>query len=216
MAISKKLQGFIRSDPRSKGAQYFCDDNLLFMPAFYSQQQAADMFVNLQHEMKWRQEQISIFGKKVYIPRLQAWHGDPESTYRYSGLDLIPEPWTATLKQILVDVNMVTGLTFNSVLGNWYRHGQDSMGWHSDDEKALGDKPVIASVSVGQERRFCLRHKSSGEKQTILLKSGSLIIMYGSLQENWQHSLPKSAKPMHGRINLTYRIIKHPVVPVSK
>lgn len=216
MAIHKKLQGFLSSDQRARNATFFCDDNLLYLPDFYTAQQADIIYSKLAQEMSWRQEKIAMFGKRVLIPRLQAWHGDSECIYRYSGLDLIPEAWTPTLSMVREDLNAVAQAPFNSVLGNWYRDGQDSMGWHSDDEKALGEHPVIASTSFGQERRFSLRHKSSGEKQSILLKSGSLILMYGELQQNWQHSLPKSAKPMHGRINLTYRIIKYPVVPVSK
>ncbi|WP_394176502.1 alpha-ketoglutarate-dependent dioxygenase AlkB family protein [Thalassotalea litorea] len=213
MAILKKLQRFLHDDPRGRHAQFYCDNDLLFLPDFYNDLKAKAIYSKLSREMAWRQEKISMFGKRVLIPRLQAWHGNPESIYRYSGLDLIPEFWTPTLLQVRNDVSSVAMTEFNSVLGNWYRDGQDSMGWHSDDEKALGEHPIIASVSLGQQRRFCLRHKISGEKQTILLRSGSLILMFGTLQENWQHSLPKSAKPMQGRINLTYRTIVNPVTP---
>ncbi|TLU61696.1 alpha-ketoglutarate-dependent dioxygenase AlkB [Thalassotalea litorea] len=213
MAILKKLQRFVTDNPQGQGGQFYCDDNLLYLPQCFSEKQARELYSKLAMELRWRQEKIAMFGKQVLIPRMQAWHGNPESFYRYSGLDLIPQAWTPALLQVRQQLDTIAGTDFNAVLGNWYRDGQDSMGWHSDDEKALGRYPVIASASFGQERRFCLRHKSSGEKQTILLRSGSLILMFGSLQENWQHSLPKSAKPMQGRINLTYRTIVHPVKP---
>ncbi|MEO8011625.1 MAG: alpha-ketoglutarate-dependent dioxygenase AlkB, partial [Dokdonella sp.] len=103
------------------------------------------------------------------------------------------------------------GIRFNGVLANRYRDGQDSMGWHSDDERELGEQPLIASLSFGAVRRFRLRHKNSGAKPiAIELESGSLLVMAGATQQNYRHDLPKTARAVGERINLTFRRIVTP------
>ncbi|WP_371378302.1 alpha-ketoglutarate-dependent dioxygenase AlkB [Thalassotalea aquiviva] len=191
--------------------QHLCQGDLLYWPKFYPAQQASQTFERLLIDLNWQQGEISMFGKKVAIPRLQAWYGDDNAHYKYSGLLLEPEPWHHVLAQIKQDLEHHLTLTFNSVLCNLYRHGQDSMGWHSDNEKQLGEQPNIASLSFGQCRKFYIRHKVSGEKQQIDLQSGSLLLMRNQFQQHWQHSVPKSAKPMQQRINLTFRNICYPI-----
>ncbi|WNC73370.1 alpha-ketoglutarate-dependent dioxygenase AlkB [Thalassotalea psychrophila] len=187
----------------------YCQGELLYWPSFYSNQQASELYVSCVEQLQWRQEQIKMFGKLVTIPRLQAWYGDKEAEYKYSGLPLVPLPWHKTLLTIKEHCQQQLNTHFNSVLANYYRDNNDSMGWHSDNEKQLGIQPTIASVSLGQERKFCLKHKSSGEKLNLTLQSGSLLVMQGNLQQYWQHALPKSAKPLQGRVNLTFRNIQN-------
>lgn len=124
-----------------------------------------------------------------------------------SGLTMQPEPWTPALLSIKVACEQVARVSFNSVLANLYRDGRDYMGWHQDNEPELGEQPLIASVSLGQERRFVLRHLASKQKIEFLLQPGSLLIMAGETQRYWQHSVPKSQRPMQARINLTFRRI---------
>ncbi len=186
---------------------YFCNDDLIYIADFYDGQRAALLCAKLQQELEWQQEQIMMFAKPVLIPRLQAWYGDRSALYQYSGLALTPLPWTATLACIKKDIEHSYPYRFNSVLANLYRDQQDGMGWHSDNEAELGSNPVIASLSLGQERKFAIKHKSSGEKLNLNLQSGSLLIMRGQLQQHWRHSLPKSKKFMAARINLTFRNI---------
>lgn len=152
-----------------------------------------------------------MFGRQVAIPRLQAWYGDPNCTYRYSGLQLNPLPWTPDLLQLKARVEKLCQHTFNSVLLNLYRTGSDSNGWHSDDEKELGEQPVIASLSLGETRRFRLRHKYDKDIAPINLNlsSGSLLCMSGHSQSCWQHCIPKTARTVGPRINLTFRNILH-------
>ncbi|WNC67604.1 alpha-ketoglutarate-dependent dioxygenase AlkB [Thalassotalea nanhaiensis] len=185
----------------------YCEGDLLYWPGFYLQQQANEFYNTCVEQLEWRQEQIKMFGKLVTIPRLQAWYGDEYAEYKYSGLPLTPLPWNKTLLTIKEHCQQQLQTRFNSVLANYYRDNNDSMGWHSDNEKQLGFQPTIASVSFGQERKFCLKHKYSSEKINLTLQSGSLLVMQGDLQQNWQHALPKSAKPLQGRVNLTFRHI---------
>jgi alkylated DNA repair dioxygenase AlkB len=184
------------------------DGELSYWPRFYALDTATDLFAHLQTDIEWRAEEIVMFGKKVMQPRLTAWYGDDGTAYTYAGLTMEPLPWTALLLRIRDDIELATGHHFNSVLLNLYRHGQDSMGWHSDDEPALGVNPAIASLSLGQARRFHLRHRQDHQlKQHLELTHGSLLLMAGALQHHWQHQLPKSQRPMSPRINLTFRYI---------
>ncbi|WP_426194829.1 alpha-ketoglutarate-dependent dioxygenase AlkB family protein [Massilia sp. DWR3-1-1] len=156
-------------------------------------------------ETDWRSDSITLWGKQFLQPRLSAWYG--EAAYRYSGLTLAPQPFTALQQEIRAAVEAATGCTFNSVLLNYYRDGRDSMGMHSDDEAELGPAPAIASVSFGAERTFHLHHKRSGERVRLQLADGSLLLMAGQLQRHWRHGINKSAKALGARVNLTFRRI---------
>jgi alkylated DNA repair dioxygenase AlkB len=159
----------------------------------------------LLREAAWREEEAVLFGRRLKVPRLVAWHGD--AAYGYSGIRHEPLAWTPLLLELkaLAEEQAVVG--FNSVLLNLYRDGQDSMGWHSDDEQELGRDPVIASLSLGAGRRFHLKHQASGKRLTLDLGHGSWLIMAGSCQHHWRHALPKTRKPVAARVNLTFRRI---------
>ena len=146
--------------------------------------------------------------KTLLSPRLAAWHGDPEAVYTYSGVSNTPSSWTETLQQIRTQLERSVGVQFNSVLLNYYRNGEDSMGWHRDNERELGPEPLIASISLGQTRRFLMQHvKHKHLRWKADLESGSALIMAGQTQKNWRHSLPKSKSRNQPRINLTFRRI---------
>jgi alkylated DNA repair dioxygenase AlkB len=169
------------------------------------------LFAELREQIDWRQEEIMMFGQHRLVPRLVAWHGDAGADYRYSGVLHRPEPWTPALQRIRATVERLAGRRFNSVLLNLYRNGRDGMGWHADDEPELGPDPVIASVSLGAARRFCMRHKKQKrETVTIDLEPGSLLLMQGTTQHHWRHALPKTARPVGERINLTFRQVSPP------
>lgn len=157
-------------------------------------------------QLPWCQPNISLFGRSHPIPRLQSWHGEAEARYRYSGLPLKPEPWSPALRAIRERVTAVTGLTFNSVLANLYRDGQDSMGWHADDEEELGPRPWIASYSLGAARTFSFRAKGQGKTSHRMdLLHDQLILMSPEVQARYQHALPKRMRCQSWRINLTFR-----------
>ncbi len=184
--------------------------SLYYLPHWLEPERSSALLTKWMAELDWVQSEISLFGRRHLIPRLNAWYG--EEAYTYSGTRFEPASWPAELRQLKVQVESASGLKFNSVLINWYRSGQNSMGWHSDDEKCLGDTPQIASVSLGDSRRFLMREKSrhknkKTKKQEILLEDGSLLLMLGETQKLWQHALPKTAKNKSDRINLTFRLI---------
>ena len=160
-------------------------------------------------ETPWRAENIVVWGKTVSQPRLIAWYGDKGAHYTYSGIHHDPLPWTDVLIDIKNRVEKVVGTSFNSVLLNYYRHHRDSMGLHSDDEPELGSRPTIASVSLGEERTFILKHKTRRDLKSVRLKlaPGSLLLMKGDTQHCWKHGIEKEKLPRGPRINLTFRRI---------
>ena len=189
------------------------DGVIRFVEALFSPSESTHWFAVLRDGTSWRQEEIRIFGKRRPSPRLTAWHGDAGAQYSYSGLTLDPAPWTEALLAIKRRVEAVSGAGFNSVLMNYYRHGQDSMGWHSDDEPELGEAPLIGAVSFGASRRLQLRHRSvAGLRKTIDLPGGSYLEMAGPMQRHWRHCIPKetAATGAGPRISLTFRTIKKP------
>ena len=185
---------------QSDGAIHYYTD-------FLDSANANRVFKQLSVQLEWKQETLNIMGKEVIAPRLVCWHGDPGAVYRYSGVEHIPLPWNPVLKVIKLRIEQFSGDQFNCVLGNLYRDGNDSMGWHADKEKQLGINPVIASLSLGAKRLFKLRHNKSQQTVDIQLEHGSLLIMAGSLQHHWRHCLPKTRLCTTPRINLTFRFI---------
>lgn len=185
------------------------DADVVFYEHLFNLEDSDRLYAELEQTIQWRQDQITVFGKTVPLPRLTAWYGEPEKSYTYSGIEMHPEPWTCTLLEIKSRIEEIAGVKFNSVLLNKYRTGQDRVGWHSDDEPELGQNPVIGSVSFGETRRFVFKHKYKKElnKPAIALTHGSFLLMKGRTQHFWQHQIPKTTKVMKPRINLTFRVI---------
>ena len=178
-------------------------------PEFLDSAESQSLFQDLEKHVQWKQEPILMFGKRVMQPRLTAWYGDPGAAYRYSGIRMEPLAWIEPLSRIKEKIESRLGTRFNSVLLNYYRNGSDSMGWHRDNEPELGENPVIASLSLGAPRRFCLRaYRNPKVKTEVLLPSGGLLVMRGECQTHWEHSVPKSARIVMPRINLTFRWIR--------
>ena len=164
-------------------------------------------FESCLHDLNWETGFIKIFGKTHQIPRLQAWYADNEIEYTYSGKKLQRHNWNNLLLEIKEKIENITSFKFNSVLANLYRDGNDSMGLHSDDEKELGQKPVIASLSLGESREIYFKHKNKKLNLIIPQASGQLIVMHGKTQEYWKHEIKKTKKIKKPRINLTFRNI---------
>jgi alkylated DNA repair dioxygenase AlkB len=184
------------------------DGSVQLYENFFATELADELFSQLLVNTPWRQDAITLFGKRVLQPRLTSWHGDAQKKYTYSGLTLEPQPWTKELQFLREELLSRTGHTFNSALLNLYRNQTDSMGWHRDNEKELGPEPVIASLSFGQRRPFFLRHmKDKTLKVTLELPHGSLLLMSKTTQTFWEHSLPKRTRPLNPRINITFRCI---------
>ncbi|RQU75788.1 alpha-ketoglutarate-dependent dioxygenase AlkB [Burkholderia cenocepacia] len=156
-------------------------------------------------EVAWRQDTIRTPRGRIPLPRLTAWQGELDAVYVYSGIRNVPEPWTPAVLVLKHAVEATCGVGFNSVLLNRYRNGLDSLGWHADNEPELGDAPVIASVSLGAMRVFDLRHRETGVTHAYRLVHGSLLVMRGRTQAEWQHRVPKAPGVQGERVNLTFR-----------
>ncbi|WAH63696.1 alpha-ketoglutarate-dependent dioxygenase AlkB family protein [Xanthomonas hortorum] len=170
--------------------------------------QADVLMQALLQDVRWEVHRIRMFGRLVDSPRLSSWIGDAEASYRYSGTRFAPQPWLEALQPVRTRLQDETGHPFNSVLVNRYRSGNDAMGWHSDDEPELGAQPLIASVSLGDTRRFAFKHRDDAAlKQTLELGHGDLLLMGGDTQRHYKHALPRTVKPVGERINLTFRQI---------
>lgn len=182
--------------------EVFYDNN------FLSNDQAVNLYDKMLKNIAWGEYPIKMFGKTFLQPRLIAWYGDAGIQYRYSKTTFVANSWNTELLYIKEKLKENLGLDFNSVLLNLYRNGQDSMGWHSDNEKELGINPVIASISLGATRQIQFRQTLDHRQKIALnLESGSLLLMQGATQHHWQHQIPKTAKVEMARMNLTFRNI---------
>lgn len=180
---------------------------IYYYPQWLSQNEADDLLIRLRDVSLWQKEYLVMFGKTVEVPRLIMWIGDAEARYIYSGVMHEPKPWLPELQRLKDRLKQQFDTDFNSVLGNLYRSGKDYMGWHRDNEAALGRAPTIASVSLGAERKFSLRHRKTKKLFHLVLEHGSLLMMHGACQQDWEHCLPKTMRQIEPRINLTFRRI---------
>lgn len=185
------------------------DSDVIYIPNFFNKTEADKIFMELLNDTPWQQDIITVYGKTHLQPRLTALYGNEGKPYSYSNIKMLPKNWTFLLKKIKFHIESIANTNFTTVLLNYYRDGSDSNGWHADDEKELGINPIIASVSFGAERNFQLKHNNDKTlKKNIILEHGSLLIMKGVTQHNWKHQIPKTAKPVGPRINLTFRVIQ--------
>ena len=185
------------------------DAEIIYFPAFLSREEADSLFLELLQKIPWQQDEITVYGKKHLQPRLTALYGNEGKPYSYSNIKMQPHNWTLPLQKIKSLVENICETYFTTVLLNYYRDGNDGNGWHADNEKELGINPIIASLSLGAERNFQLKHNlDSSQKKNIVLENGSLLLMKGTTQHFWKHQVPKTAKTIGSRINLTFRVIQ--------
>jgi len=178
-----------------------------YLPAVLTESESNNVFIQVKTSLPWEPDQLIMFGRKVTTRRKVAWIGDPNCSYTYSGVQKSPQVWTPELLSIKNQIEKLAQTEFNSCLLNFYHDGDDGMGWHSDDERELDPKAPIASLSLGAERKFALRHKKDKETISLFLENGSTLIMYPPTQEYWQHALLKTKTVSEVRINLTFRKI---------
>ncbi|WP_339887801.1 alpha-ketoglutarate-dependent dioxygenase AlkB [uncultured Flavobacterium sp.] len=179
-----------------------------YYPNFLNKEKADELFKLLYNEIPWKQDTITVYGKNHLQPRLTALYGNEGKPYKYSNIIMNPYPWNATLIYLKELVEEKANHNFTTVLANLYRNEKDSNGWHADNEKELGRNPIIASISLGEERNFQLKHNTIKEaKQNLILKHGSLILMKEGSQIHYKHQIPKSTSSKKPRVNLTFRTI---------
>ena len=179
--------------------------DIVFWPQWLDQSSANSLLTTAIEQTPWREDFIQIMGKKIPIPRLQNWFGDPGTSYTYSRIRLPAIKFPDWMNALRLNVEANTKCQFNRALVNYYRDGSDSVDWHADDEPELGVEPVIASVSLGASREFQLRHNISREIVKIVLPHGSLLLMSGGIQEYWQHRIAKVKNLNEARVNFTFR-----------
>lgn len=179
-----------------------------FYPKFLTERESQNLFERICSDEKLDQNQIVLFGKQIKVPRLEAYYALNGETYGYSGQNLAVNRFPSYLNELRLRVEQKTGQTYNALLINYYRNGQDSNGWHADNEKSLGKNPSIASLSVGATRRFEFKHLTNGTRQKILLTNGSLLHMHGAIQHHYKHQLPKMTGLTQARLNLTFRWVQ--------
>lgn len=187
----------------------FPHELLEYTPAFITRAEADLLLQKFIETVPWQQTELKIYDKVIPTPRLIAWFGDKRSSYRLAGRNIEVLDWTKELSSLRERIEKCSGYTFNSVLLNYYRDGNDSVSWHRDKESELGGRPVIASLSLGQERNFDFRSVADHKlKYSLPLAHGSLLLMKGDLQTGWEHRIAKSAAVRLPRINLTFRMVK--------
>ena len=187
------------------------DGDIWYCEQFLDDETAVRLFEDLLKSTRWTQPVVKMGNRIVNSPRLAAWHGDPDAVYTYSGLRNSPAGWNPALIEVRDRLETIAEIRFNSVLLNYYRDGNDSMGWHRDNEPELGKNPVIASVSLGATRRFLMKHiRQDEQRMEFHLEQGSVLLMVGETQHNWKHSVPKTRAVMQPRINLTFRVVQNP------
>lgn len=185
------------------------DADICYFPNVFSEAESQAFFNSILNKTHWQQDTITVFGKTHAQPRLTALFAKNNKPYSYSNITMYPEVFSKTLLKVKQEIETKADTKFTSCLANLYRDGNDSNGWHADNEKELGENPVIASVTFGAARYFNLKHKTDKSlKQKLLLENGSLLLMQGSTQEYWLHQIAKTKKEVKPRINLTFRIIR--------
>tara|TARA_Y100001949_G_scaffold113268_1_gene96124 strand:- start:67003 stop:67608 length:606 start_codon:yes stop_codon:yes gene_type:complete len=186
------------------------DADLRYFPRWVDADLADGWLSEISAKTPWSQPQIKLYGRSIAVPRLVAWYGDADAHYRYSGFTHEPLAWTPLLADIRQRVQQQVGQRLNGVLLNYYRDGQDAMGWHSDDERELGQQPLVVSLNLGATRRFDFRRKGASRiEYSISLEHGSLLVMSGLTQHYWQHQIARTRKVRAPRLNLTFRQIIH-------
>ena len=194
--------------PNEKITLKLPDATFEYYPNFFTKEKADLLFKKLLIETPWQQDTITIYGKTHLQPRLTALYGNEGKPYSYSNIVMHPHHWNATLMHIKNEIENVIQVNFTTVLLNLYRNEKDSNGWHADDEKELGKDPIIASLSLGENRTFQLKHNEKKDaKQNLVLNHGSLLLMKEGSQTYYKHQLPKASSSKKNRINLTFRTI---------
>lgn len=185
------------------------NSEIIYYPSFIGREKADRYFRLLRERINWQQDDITVFGKTYAQPRLTALFGNNGKPYSYSNITMNPQEFTEPLLEIKSSIEQQASVMFTSCLANLYRDGSDSNGWHADNEKELGKNPVIASITLGHERYFHLKHRTvKALRHKLLLAHGSLLLMKGETQHHWLHQIAKTKKPIGERINLTFRVIQ--------
>lgn len=185
------------------------DADISYFPNFFSTEEAHQYYNCILNTTQWQHDDITVCGKTYKQPRLTALFAKNDKALKYSNIIMHPKAFTPTLNAIKLKIESVCSTKFTTCLANLYRDGEDSNGWHADNEKQLGKNPVIASVTLGQPRFFHLKHRTNKNlRHKLLLENGSLLVMQSETQHHWLHQIAKTKQKINPRINLTFRVVK--------
>jgi len=187
--------------------QLTAHSTVVYIPGYIDPQVADDLMQEIDGSLSFSRPSIKIYGRTTQLPRSVAWIADDQLSYGYAGVSTEPMPWPAFLMPTRLGIETRTGYPFNSVLVNRYQDGNDTVGWHSDDEPELGATPTIASLSLGATRRFLMRDVVARTRYEWNLGHGDLLIMSGRCQLEFEHSVPRAKRVAEPRINLTFRYV---------
>ncbi|MDX1811708.1 MAG: alpha-ketoglutarate-dependent dioxygenase AlkB [Gammaproteobacteria bacterium] len=198
------------AEPLSRYACPFEQGSLRLVEGFLNENTSNKYFYELLAGNHWNNARYKVGGREFVMPRVQTWYADPGILYNFSYKLHNQRDWTPALKHLRQSIETFSGHSFNSVLINYYRDGQDRVDWHSDNERELGAQPMIASLSLGADRNFYYKNKRTAEQGSVLLTKGSLLLMYPEFQHQWLHSIPVDKALTRSRINLTFRKVIMP------
>lgn len=177
----------------------------VLLPGWIGQRGADRLLGSLTATVPWEQTSTTLYGRTYPTPRLTCWVG--EGTYSYSGVQNEARDWLPDMDRLRDRLEATSSARYNSCLANLYRGGSDTVGWHQDNERGLDPRDPIASISLGAGRDFRIREISTKQTWTVPLRHGDLLLMLGpDSQTRYQHSVPRRARVLGVRINLTYRI----------
>lgn len=201
------LQHDLFQQSTSDSQQNALPDCMAYRANFMTSDSATNLYQYLSENVNWQQPTVRVWGQDHKVPRLQFWMGETGKEYQYSGKLFKAAPWLPIVEKLKLKVERTCGMPYNSVLLNWYRDGQDKMGWHADNEEELGPSPTIAMVSLGAKRSFQFKHLETQVTENLEMDHGSLLLMKQGMQETYHHQVPTRAKVSEGRISLTFRNI---------
>lgn len=152
------------------------------------------LFAELVETAPWQQRKRHMYEKVLDEPRLTAWWTAGEAD---AGLPPV-------VPQVREALSARYGVTFDSVGCNLYRDGRDSVAWHGDSVRKVMAEPLVAILSLGQPRKFLLRPRGGGASIPFELGAGDLLVMGGTCQHTWEHSVPK-VRAAGPRLSVTFR-----------
>jgi len=149
-------------------------------------------------DVPWRAERRQMYDREVAVPRLLSWYGKDDEL-PHPVLRQARELLTAYYRSELGEPFVTAGLCL-------YRDGRDSVAWHGDTiGRGSHSDTMVAILSVGSARPLLLRPRSGGPGLRVPVGHGDLVVMGGSCQRTWGHSIPKTAKPVGPRVSIQFR-----------
>ncbi|AXN46431.1 hypothetical protein MM1218R_04517 [Mycobacterium marinum] len=194
-AVAFAVQGslFEHNERRQLGDGAFIDIRANWLRA------GDDLLEALISRVPWRSERRQMYDRVVEVPRLVSFHD--------LMIEKPPHPELARMRRRLNDIyGGELGEPFTTVGLCCYRDGSDSVAWHGDTiGRSSTEDTMVAIVSLGATRIFAMRPRGGGASLRLPLAHGDLLVMGGSCQRTWEHSVPKTSTPAGPRVSIQFR-----------